>query len=178
MQCPPFITEKARDEHLENISSKSPYALPLLAVSLHGAQIARNTIYIRHGIWPVSPYADAELYKYCQGLPAHSRANKNILRAYHAAYGFPEVIYHPKQNEHFGEFFDKSFSSGKYDGIINQMAADSLTAKLGYVDPGALLEAYHSCKQQLSQENDRWSFHIYAWLNAEINLHLGLARTI
>jgi hypothetical protein len=162
---PPFLTNRFRQEYIASTPDLPPYPMPLLGSSLHGAQTARNNIYINNDIWPVSPFADVDLYRYCQGLPAQFRANKNILRAFHAAHKFPEVIYNPRQNEHFGDFFDESLASGKYDELVSEIAYNSVTVRLGLVDIDELIRIYNNRETE-------WLFHVYVWLNAEINLRL------
>lgn len=168
----PFITDRMRLEYLSSIPEERPYPLPILPVSLLGANVATNGIFIRENIWPVTPFANSELYKFCQGLPAHYRANKNILRAFHSAHGFPKSIYNPVRNEHFGHFFEYSIESGKYDRIMKQLAEESITCELGLIDIKKLMDFYNECKSAPQKIQNKWQkfFSIYNWICVEINL--------
>jgi len=174
LHYPEFYTAAFRAAYIESTLEVPSYPLPLLPVSLSGQPNTHNNIYIERGIWPVSAYADPELYRFCQGLPAHFRANKNILRAYHSAYGFPEAIYNPRQNEHFGPFFIESLSSGRYDDIIYSLASNALTAELGYVDLDMMLVTYEQCKANLADKMQL--YYVFLWIGTEINLQIGTGR--
>jgi asparagine synthetase B (glutamine-hydrolysing) len=81
----PYFTAKFTQEYMAAVQETAPYPMPLLPVSYQRGQLAHESIYIDHDIWPVTPFADAELYTFCQGLPAHFRSNKNILRLFFEA---------------------------------------------------------------------------------------------
>lgn len=170
LHYPPFSTPKMREQYVRSAPMVAPYPLPLLGVSLHGAQLARNNIYISRDIWPVSPFANAELYQFCQGLPVRFRANKNILRAFYEAHSFPKTIYQPSQNEHFGEFFADSFSTDRYGDLIQKLSQDSITKRLGLIDTARLLEVYKEYRAGTVVEGRKWLLYIYTWLCAELNL--------
>jgi len=174
MSYPPFLTEKYIEEYVSSTPSLEPYPLSLLAVSVYGAQLARNNIYIEHDIWPVSPFTDTELYNYCQGLPAHFRANKNILRAFHQANDFPESIYNPQQNEHFGMFFEQAIKSEKYARAINYFVKHSALSQMGYVDTNKLLEFYNNYRFNRAGVS-KWLLNVFAWLSLEINIKASKA---
>jgi hypothetical protein len=169
MMLPPFLTESFRRDYVDVTPAQVPYPLPLLAISVIGAGISRNNIYINRDIWPVSPFAQPGLYDFCQGLPAHFRANKNVLRAFCQVNNYPEVIYNPSQNEHFGIFFDKSLKSSKYKQVIGYHSKNSKLASMGYVDINKLKETYELSKNG-NGEYDKWLFNIFTWLTIELNL--------
>lgn len=173
---PSFITSLAKKKYIEATPSQPPYPLPLLATSLHGANLARNNVYISHDIWPVSPYANVELYDFCQGLPAVYRANKNILRAFHEAFGFPKIIHSPKQNEYFGDLFERSFQSGAYDSMIENICQSSITRQLGLIDTDKLMQEYEALKLEQNKKKLYMFFYIFSFLSTEINLQFAQKR--
>lgn len=128
-----------------------------------------NNVYIEHGMWPVSPFIDPDLYEWVQGLPVHHRANKNILRAYHQANHFVPEIYNPRHNEEFTSFFTECFVSGVYDNFVNRLARNSYGADAGLVDISMLLENYKRIRTEKYPDIDRDCFRIYLWMLAEIN---------
>lgn len=168
---PSYLTEQFRYEWTTSTPQDIPYPVPLLSKSYHGASLARNNIYIEHGIWPISPFASPNFYEYAQGLPIGHRSNKNILRAFHQAYDFPEIIYNNPINENFASFFVQSFLSDKYEKLFSSLITKSKTAKLGYVDKTAVISAWQT-KGNLPASNQRDSllFHLFGWLTAEMNL--------
>ena len=164
----PYITQKTKDERLAHSPSRLVAALPRLPTSYLGTGVAGNNTYITYNIWPLSPYADPDLYQWCQGLPAHFRANKNIVRAWYQARHLPEAIYNPPVNEDFGEFFRAAFLTGAYDRIVPAIAANSILDSLGYVDSKAVLELYDQCRRDFS-ELVRGRYYIYNWLALELH---------
>lgn len=171
VQLAPFLTSEYHNDYIRLTPSKPPYPLPLLAVSLHGAQLARNNIYIEHDIWPISPLAHPTLYEFCQGLPAHFRANKNILRAFYEANRWPETIYKPVHNEHFGDFFESAVLSVNFAKFVSTYSRDSRIERMGYIDIKTL-QQYYEKRVRLSErsEDNHWLFNIFTWLSLEMNL--------
>ena len=145
----------------------------ILSTTLYLALVSENNAYIDYDIWPVTPFADPGLYEFCQGLPAHFRANKNILRAFYQAHGFPAEIYNPVHNEHYAHFFNDSLKSQPFQHAIQRYASDSITARMGYVDIQALLAMYKDCLASPNVLADQRLFYIFSWLKIEINLHLA-----
>jgi asparagine synthase (glutamine-hydrolysing) len=168
---PSYFTDTFQKKWIASAPAEMPYAVPLLGMSLHGAQLARNASYIAHDIWPVSPFANSQLYEFCQGLPVIFRSNKNILRAYYDAHSFPAEISNPAVNENFGRFFDDCLSSGIYDHIVATYAAQSVAEQWGYIDAKVLL-------QQWQQKGDprtdpatkQLLFSVFTWLSLEMNI--------
>lgn len=171
---PPFVTEAFRSDYIKHTPDHPRHSLSLHSFSVGNNQQGNNA-YIRHDIWPVSPFIDSDLYAWCQGLPAYLRANKNILRSYHQAHGYIEDIYHPVQNEDFGDFFTKCFRLGKYDTLLHHLTANSVTARLGYVDIENLMATYAKGRNTDSGDD---LFNIYLWLSTEINLQYTPGLTL
>lgn len=134
-----------------------------------------NNLFIREGIWPVSPFSSPELYQYIQGLPVHFRANKNILRAFHKAKGFTELIYNAKENEYFDVFFGECFARGTYDHLLETLLPMARTVDMGYVDVAKIKEAYCRTKHNPTVKTDL-QFRLYCFLSLEISLHLSGAK--
>ncbi|MBC7459286.1 hypothetical protein H7200_01060 [Candidatus Saccharibacteria bacterium] len=168
---PSYFTDTFQKKWTSATPAEMPYAVPLLGMSLHGAQLARNAIYIAHDIWPVSPFADSKLYEFCQGLPVIFRSNKNILRAYYDAHSFPAEISNPAVNENFGRFFDDCLSSGIYDHIVAMYAGQSVVEQWGYIDAKALLNRWQQKGDLLTDPlTKRLLFSVFTWLSLEMNI--------
>lgn len=162
---PEFLTTLCKTP----LEAKEPFAPPatLLSAAVGYENIAQANSYINRGIWPVSPFYDVHLFNFCQALPVQFRANKNIYRAYFEANGFPESLYRGP-NEDFGSFIQMCFLSGKYDKLIEQLAGQSVTGKLGYVDPEKLMAAFLEARWDTG--NIRVFSSIYTWAEVELNL--------
>ena len=90
-----------REDYIRSLPdtvTSHPHPLPR---SVYSANVTTNNIFIDRDIWPVAPLADAELYRYCQGLDLHFKANKNLLRSWFEAHHAPEPLYQSSQNEYF-----------------------------------------------------------------------------
>lgn len=146
-----------------------------LADSAFYAMQARNAVYISHGIWPLSPLSDPELYAFCQQLDVQYRSDKNILRGYHQACGFPESVYHPVQNEHFGRFFEDAVRF-QYEKVLEAVEHHSVLVKLGYVDWKELLRTYQTARQKEFAGAEL--FAIFRTVTAEINLQATSSKLV
>jgi hypothetical protein len=171
-QSPPYVTQVYRDALMQSVPDYALQRLSVLPITLHSAHALRNNTYIEQGVWPVSQFTDAELYTFCQGLPIHFRANKNILRAYYQAHQFPEVIYRPVVNEDFEEFFAEGFYNRLYDRTMETLLGHSVTARLGYIDDGILWQTYTDA---VKDRNPDWLFPLYCWMCSEIELQRHLS---
>jgi hypothetical protein len=165
---PPYLTQKFRKLYVDS----TPYSLDMplsnLPSSSNAAITSVSNAYIESGIWPVSPFLDPELYKFCQGLPAHLRANKNILRAYYQANQFPMEIYNSLKQEEMS-FIERSILLDIYIPVIQMISEHAITVKLGYVDSDILLGTLDSIRSG-DIEAKEWLWHIYQWVGTEISL--------
>ena len=78
--------------------------VPAIAHSVLITHLSFNNTFIDRNIWPVAPLADPALFLFTQHIPAWYRYNKNLLRIYQYARGYPESIVHPTTVEDFSEF--------------------------------------------------------------------------
>lgn len=152
------------DELFENIEDSLPR--PVAEAAFFAGQ-SRNKLYIDQDIWPISPLADPALRAYCQALDLAYRSNKNVLRAYHEAAGFPASIYNPIQNEHFGRFFEDAVRQN-YQKLLHRLAPDSQLQKLGYLNSVDLLEAYNSARWKEIAGDEL--FKVFRYATAEVIL--------
>lgn len=139
----------------------------LLPNSGYYAGQSRNKVYIDHGVWPVAPLLNLELYRYCQGLEIAFRANKNILRAYHQAIGSPPSVYSPVQNEHFGRFFEDSIRQN-YARVLTELSKQSYLSRESLVDWDALTTAFNGAKWRENAHSQL--FDIFRLASAEVIL--------
>lgn len=174
IELPDFFTDKLKDIYRTNVPDTPLLPLPHRPANTSFNQLLNN-LFIREGIWPVSPFSSPDLYHYFQSIPAHFRANKNILRAFHKAKGFTELIYDAPKNEFFDVFFQQCFTRGVHDQLIERVLPTAKTVAMGYVDAAKVQEAYDLAKQKVDKDDDT-SFRIYCFLQLEESLRLTGAR--
>lgn len=174
IKLPEFFTDKLKNIYRTNVPDTPILPLPHRPASTSFGQLLNN-LFIREGIWPVSPFSSPELYYYIQSIPAHFRANKNILRAFHKAKGFTELIYDAPKNEFFDVFFQQCFTRGAYDRLIETTLPTARAVAMGYVDPVKLKEAYYVAKQSQETDDDT-PFRFYCFLQLEASLHVAGAQ--
>jgi hypothetical protein len=106
-QLPHYFTDAFRELHSAaqtNASDQPSRPLPSIAYSVMLTNLGFNNTFIDRNVWPVAPLSDPKLFFYSQSIPAWHRYDKNLLRMYQFARGFPESIVHPETLEDFSEF--------------------------------------------------------------------------
>jgi hypothetical protein len=146
----------------------APHEEPtLLAHSAYYAGQSRNNVYIDHDIWPVAPLSDPALYRYTQSLGIEFRSNKNILRAYQEALRAPTSIYYPRQNEHFGRFFDDAVKAN-YESVLVELGRNSYLEAMGYLEWEKVTESFFAARWRESRSNEL--FQLFRLATAEVVL--------
>jgi hypothetical protein len=171
-EMPPFLTDKFQREYLSIHKRLVSPPLSSLPVGIL-VDASHNNSIIEQGMWYASPFASPRFYEYCQGLEAHMRANKNILRAYHQANSYLEDIYNASVNENFSSFMQDSLTSTIYNDFARHRLEVSPLVQAGFVDRAAMLRFI----EERSADTDfQHLYHFYTWLCAEINLHSAVQR--
>ena len=162
----PYFTDKFRQDYIATTPPSSPYALPYMAVSTQRGIVVANNRCIERDIWPVSPFIDPAVYTYIQGLPAHFRYNKNILRAFHYALGSPQEVYASGKQEDFAEFMRYGMMHQPAVRSFIMEALDySIAVREGYIDPVVLHKVYDEQKSDTGI-----AIALYRWLCIEMSL--------
>ncbi len=164
-----FYTDKFREQYQRSIEAVPATGIPkpLCATSALHAGLARNNIYLEQGIWPVSPLANPRLYDFTQGLEARYMDNKNIMRAYAAAAGYPESIYNPQVNENAGPFFEQGVLEF-FPKTAARIIENSRLAEEELVDLAALSAIYSKVSARILPK--RALFDLYNFVSLEHNL--------
>jgi asparagine synthase (glutamine-hydrolysing) len=166
---PSYATPAFHTFATKAIASTPPATVSLLSHTAAVGGVGANNAYIDHDIWPVKPLADPRLYLYCQSLPIQYRMDRNIMRAYLHARGFPEIIYQPGE-ESFDSFFAEATIFGQTD-TFTELMQHSVLAKKGYIDPALALDTWRAiCANPAKAEAADELFGLYCLLLAEINL--------
>jgi hypothetical protein len=169
----PEYTTPAFHQLIRDIDiSQQRTPIPLVARSVAAAGLSSSNCYIDYNIWPILPLADPNLYLYCQGLPMRYRNERNILRAYLHARGYPESIYQPRYNENFHSFFMAATPAG-LSAVFERYMTTSVLAEMGLIDPELALRSWPAAIQEGAT---RKLYLLYCLLKIEINLQLRQAR--
>jgi hypothetical protein len=166
-QLPPFVTDQFIQLHTHFMTLPDIHPLPLLPHSTVKSGFMNN-IYIDYNIWPISPFKNPDLYRFCQGLPAYMRANKNILRAYHQASGFAPEIYVPMKGENMRPLFETFYLSERFWERVQDILPHSITIAANYIDAGKLTATIRQASHDPSYL--AWSFAVREWLCTELSL--------
>lgn len=172
MDLPSFFTPAFCKAYVANTPTTPILPLPHRPANVAFDHLSNNVL-IREDIWPVSPFSSPQVYRYVQSIPAHFRANKNILRAFHQAKGFAEPIYNASENEYFDTFFNECFKNGAYDALFETLIQNARTVAMGYVDSQKVRQAYH---QAVKDPGSDEPFRLYCFMALEASLHLSNAR--
>lgn len=163
----PYLTDLFRDQYVASVPDRIAHALPHHALSTMRSAAVVNNRYIERDIWPVTPFIDPELYAFSQGLPAHFRANKNILRAFHQAHSFPSDIYNSEKTEDFSETLHVGMlDSPPTKALAQRLVDSSISVRKGYVDPSLLRATF----EEPTSRTDV-ALALQFWLMAERSLH-------
>jgi len=146
---PAFCTEKCPQAVQELATSPTPFPLPLLPHSVHGAHLATNNIFILKGVWPIAPLAEPKLVRYCRGLPKEYRFKKEILRRYQATKNYPVEVFRPVVNENFQQIFDEAFNVKAAD-FLRKLFERSILGRLGWLDKQKLVREYEAIRKGTS----------------------------
>jgi len=107
VQLPSYTTDafaKLYQKTQTEALAPSGRPVPAIAYSTLLTHLGFNNTFIDRNIWPVAPLADPTLFLFTQTIPAWHRYDKNLLRIYQFARGYPESIVHPETTEDFSEF--------------------------------------------------------------------------
>ena len=94
------------------------------------------------------------------------RHNRDILRAYLHAYGYPESIHSPGIQENFGDFFVQAIGFGLTTAFRGLMQT-SVLAGMGLVDTGKALDCW---QMAITNKDQKLLFKLYRLLCLEANL--------
>jgi len=138
---PPFIRPRIHDAYRDTLLTldRAP-AAPMPSSALE-AFAAGSALYLRRGVWPVSPLSTPELVAFCQSLPLEWRQNRECQRQLMLRLGCSHNVAYPRSTESFAALFDRAMRTESRP-MLRTLFAESRLADLGYVDRDALLRAY------------------------------------
>ncbi|MBL8518893.1 MAG: hypothetical protein JNM76_18180 [Betaproteobacteria bacterium] len=142
----PTLTRYADDAYHEGVDDLDPAPEPLLYRSALESAAAVSALYLRKGIWPVSPLCTPELVEFCRRLPFLWREDRTVHRKVLASYGCPRLITRPTHLETFLGVMHKALSQDAAPRLRDLFAEPRL-ADQGLVDAARLRELYGQFRQ-------------------------------
>jgi asparagine synthase (glutamine-hydrolysing) len=140
---PEFVNRRVVEAFKER--HKIDDAPPALSyTSVMESAVAVAPVYLRNGVWPISPLTTPELVEFCRKLPLAWRHRRKIHRQVLASFGYSKRVAFPKP-AHLETFVPvMNYSLGTVAAsVIEDVFVDSLVEAQGLIDGRALLRAYH-----------------------------------
>ncbi|KOX13869.1 hypothetical protein [Nocardiopsis sp. NRRL B-16309] len=97
--------------------------------------------HMRHGIWPINPFAAPEVVRLAESLPAEWRHRKRLLRDRLTRCGFSREVSHPVMPENFQDILDTAMRRHGTDHLLDTLDRGSLLVDDGYLDADELAHA-------------------------------------
>lgn len=98
-------------------------------------------LHMRHGIWPINPFAAPEIVRLAESLPAQWRHRKRLLRDRLTRLGLSPEVSHPALPENFQHVLDMAMRRHGVDLLLEVLARGSLLVDDGYLDEDELTHA-------------------------------------
>ncbi|GHD15852.1 hypothetical protein GCM10007147_03710 [Nocardiopsis kunsanensis] len=128
---------------------------------------------MRHGIWPINPFAAPEIVRLAESLPAEWRSGKHLLRERLVRTGFSRDVSHPESHETFQEVLDMAMSRHGSSLLRRLLDQGSLLVEGGYLNA----EKLYRSANEFGDTGDR-TFDVYRPLILEMGLRSLQGRTL
>lgn len=138
------------------------------------AMCAVSFLFLKHGLWFLSPLCTPELVTFCRRLPKEWRANRKVQRKLLAHWGCSELVADPASTEDFEELFSLGIKSAR--PLLESLFTNSRLAELGLVNKSELTSCYSQfCQDRPGLYSD---LHFYTTAILELTiLSLEAKRT-
>jgi len=115
----------------------------LMYTSVLESCAAASPLYLRNGIWPVSPFATPELVEFCRRLPWEWRHKRRIGRRVLGSFGYSRRLTHPRRAhcENFLDVMDYALRDAAAP-LIENLFAESRLESQGLIDGRRFIESY------------------------------------
>jgi asparagine synthase (glutamine-hydrolysing) len=168
---PPFLSRQARESFSDAAPVECAPISPTFTSALEAAA-AVSSMFLRQGVWPVSPLCTPELVAFCQRLPLEWREHRRIEREVLLRLGCSHNVVYPASPEHFGPFVESSVRA-QARPLFVRLFGESRLAELGLVDADRLRSTYEEHCEGLGGHD---STHFYAAAVLEMTLRSAAAR--
>jgi len=121
----------------------------------------RSPVFLRAGVWPVSPLCAPEMVRFCEWLPVEWRRGRRLHRQRLTDAGIPSGWVEPALRENFAPVMAQAMTEhGRR--LADALLPDSLLVQLGLVEPAAVAGR--------SGTEARAGVDCYEFLNVELGL--------
>lgn len=138
---PDYVTDKAFELYHDGLYTIDRAPRARMPRSAFTSSAASAPLYLDHGIWPVSPLATPEIYRFCRSLPRAWRQDRRIQRDWLARLGCSGAVTHPKVTETFQPVVDQALRQAARP-LVTRLLANSCLADWGLVDRDRLMRHY------------------------------------
>lgn len=149
---PPWLGVRAV-EVLDSLDSALAPAARVHESTLLGFA-CRSPLFLRAGVWPLSPLADPQLIRFGEQLPLRWRDNKRIVRERLARRGFSREFVHPPLRENFAPLMPLALRRYGVALLEHEHLANSVLVDYGFVDPDQLRAAGERIRQGTDAPTD------------------------
>lgn len=159
--APSYITHDARQRYTSTFWNVGHAPRTLVPRSTLLSLASRSPVFLRRGIWPVSPFASLEAIRLCRRLPAAWRNHKYLHRAVLDHAGCSSATIHPELPENFHAVLTKALRI-QQRALIENLFTHPLLASEGLVDERQLRKAYRCYAEEGHLAGDERFYEVAA----------------
>jgi len=138
---PDFFTDKTFELYHDGLYKIDRAPRARMPRSAFTSSAASAPLYLNNGVWPASPLATPEIYRFCRSLPREWREGRTIQRDWLTRLGCSRAVTHPESTETFQPVMEYSLREAARP-LIQRLFADSYLAEGGFVDRDRLVHHY------------------------------------
>ncbi len=153
-EIPDFLSAQAREAFDANLGFDPAPEGAMELSALESAQ-AGAPLYLRAGVWPVSPYCDPDLVDLVRRLPLEWRDDRRLQRDFLRQSGCSEAVAAPTVTESFSPIMVAAMRQAAAPEL-RALFKDSRLADLGLVDGGVLRRSYEAFVTEASPGREDW----------------------
>ncbi|MDQ1470768.1 MAG: hypothetical protein QOJ99_2248 [Bryobacterales bacterium] len=139
---PPFLSRGVVEAFRDTARSVDRAPATTISSSSLSASASSAALFMRHGVWSLSPLCTPELIRLCRRLPREWRENREVSRRYLEARGCGATVTRPTSTEDFGPLMEAGLR-GRNATFVAELFGDCRLADLGLVD-GAILRSEYA----------------------------------
>ncbi|MGH8532704.1 MAG: asparagine synthase-related protein [Gammaproteobacteria bacterium] len=136
-----FLTKRTYEIYRDTVYKVDRAPRASMPVSALTSAYAASPLYLRNGIWPVSPLCTPELVRFCRSLPHEWRAGRALQRRFLTYLGCSDTVAYPKSTETFIPVVQSALRQAARP-LLQELFEQSRLTELGFVDRKKLLASY------------------------------------
>ncbi|WP_263139425.1 asparagine synthase C-terminal domain-containing protein [Pseudomonas sp. RIT-PI-AD] len=120
---------------------------------------------LRHGLWPMHPFIEPEVVRYCHALPPEWRQGRRLMRGLLERFGYGASLTHPARTESFSPLTLRPL---RQCPVFRRLLHAPRMADLGFFEPRALEKAFDDWL--VGRAPQAWALHFIAVVVLEATL--------